>query len=147
MATKAKSTKGVAFKIGDGATPTEVFTTIPEVTSFTAPGVTAAEIDATSLDSTAMERIAGLQDGDSASFDMNYVYDSAAQQQLTTDCAAGTVRNFRIELNDAATPTRIAFAAIITAVPGPSGGVNEVQKVSGVTLRVTGPITITPGTP
>jgi hypothetical protein len=94
-----------------------------------------------------MEYIAGLQDGDTASFDMNYVYDSTTQAQLRTDCAAGTKRNFRIELNDAATPTRIAFAAIITAVPGPQGGVNEAQKVSGVTLRVTGPVTVTPGTP
>ncbi len=146
MPTKAKSTKGVAIKIGDGG-GTEAFNLIPEVFNFQAPGVNASEIDVTSFDSVAMERIAGLQDGDTCSFDMRYIYDSTTQAQLRTDCAAGTKRNFRIELNDAATPTRIAFAAIITAVPGPSGGVNEAQNVTGVTLRVTGAITVTPGTP
>ncbi len=147
MATKAKSTKGVKFMIGNADGPPETFSLIPEITTFQAPGVNAAEIDATSLDSTAMERIAGLQDGDAASFDYNSIYDSTTQALLRTNCAAGIKTNFKIELNDATTPTKIEFAAIITAVPGVGGGVNEVQKVSGVTLRVTGPVTVTAGTP
>lgn len=146
MATKAKLAKGVQIKIGDGG-GSEVFTLIPEVTNWQAPGLVASSVEVTSMDSTAKEFIAGLKDGDTASFDMNYVYDSATQAQLRTDCAAGTKRNFRIELNDAATPTRIAFAAIITAVPGPSGGPDQPQVVNGVTLKVTGDVTVTAGTP
>lgn len=144
MATKAKATKGVQFKIGDGATPTEAFTLISEVTNFQAPGATSSEIEVTSLDSEYVERIGGVKDGDQATLDYNYIFDDAGQQALAA--AVGTKKNFRIELNDAATPTRIAFSAIVTTVPGPSGGVNEAQKVSGVSLRVTGSVTVTPGT-
>lgn len=145
MATKAKATKGVEFKIGDGGSPTEAFTLIAEVTNFQAPGSSSSEIEVTSFDSEYVERIGGVKDGDQASMDFNYVYDDAGQQALLA--AVGTKKNFTIELNDAATPTKIAFAAIVTAVPGPSGGVNEAQKVSGVTLRVSGAVTVTPGAP
>lgn len=145
MATKAKSTKGVKFKLGNDDGPPETFSLIPEVTNFQAPGRNAAEIDVTSLDSTAMEYIGGLRDGDTASLDMNFVFDSTVQQDLMN--SVGETRNFQIDLNDATTPSLISFAAVITAVPGVSGGVNEAQKISGVTLRVTGDPTFTPGTP
>lgn len=143
MTTAAKSTQGVQFQIGDGATPTEAFTLIKEVTNLQAPGLSATEIEVTSFDSTYVERIGGVKDGDQATLDMNYLFNDAGQ--LALRAAVGTTKNFRIELNDAVTPTRISFAAVVTAVPGPSGGVNEAQKVSGVTLRVSGAVTVTPG--
>jgi hypothetical protein len=143
MTTAAKNTQGVEFQIETGTPGT--YEVIAEVTNFQAPGLNASEIEVTSFDSTYVERIGGVKDGDQASLDYNYIFDDAGQQLLLA--SVGTTKNFRIELNDAATPTRIAFAAVVTAVPGPSGGVNEAQKVSGVTLRVTGAPVVTPGTP
>lgn len=145
MATKAKSTKGIKFKLGNQDGPPETFTLIPEVKNFTAPGANASEIDATSFDSTSMEYIGGLTDGDTATLDMNHVPGSTVQQDLRE--SVGQTRNFQIDLNDGTTPTLIEFAAVITAVPGVSGGVNEVQTISGVSLRVTGDVTVTPAVP
>lgn len=141
--TVAKSTQGVEFTIETAVADTYVL--ISEVTNFQAPGLNASEIEVTSLDSTYVERIGGIKDGDQATMDFNYLYADAGQQRLRA--MVGQVATFRIELNDAATPTRIQFDAVVTAVPGVSGGVNEAQKVSGATVRVTGAPVVTPGTP
>jgi hypothetical protein len=143
MTTAAKNTQGVEFQIETAVPGT--FVLISEVTNFQAPGLNASEIEVTSLDSEYVERIGGIKDGDQATMDFNFLYADPGQARLRA--LVGTTANFRIELNDAATPTRIAFAAVITAVPGVSGGVNEAQKVSGATVRVTGAPVITPGTP
>lgn len=142
MTTAAKSTQGVEFQIETDTPGT--YEVIAEVTNFQAPGAIASEIEVTSFDSTWVERIGGMKDGDAFSIDYNYVFANSGQQRLSASVAL--TKNFRIELNDAATPTRIAFAAVVTAVPGPSGGVNEAQKVSGATGRVSGVVTVTPGT-
>lgn len=141
--TAAKATQGVEFTIETAVADTYVL--ISEVTNFQAPGLIASEIEVTSLDSTFVERIGGIKDGDQATMDFNYLYADAGQQRLRA--MVGQVATFRIELNDAATPTRIQFDAVVTAVPGVSGGVNEAQKVSGATVRVTGEPVVTPGTP
>lgn len=140
--TAAKSTQGVDFMI-ETITP-GTYVNIAEVTNFQAPGANASEIDVTSFDSTWVERIGGVKDGDQASLDCNYIFNDPGQQLLAA--SVGSTKNFRIELNDAGTPTRIQFAAVVTAVPGPSGGVNEAQKISGATMRVSGAPVVTPGT-
>lgn len=140
--TAAKNTQGIEFQI-ETSTP-GTFVTIAEVTNFSAPGLTASEIDVTSFDSEYVERIGGVKDGDQASLDYNYIYNDPGQQRLLA--MVGSTAKFRIELNDAGTPTRIAFDAVVTNVPGPSGGVNEAQKVSGATVRVSGAPVVTPGT-
>lgn len=61
--TKAKPTKNTQCLRGDGATPTEVFNLIGEVTSFSAPTVTTEEIEVTNFDSTAKEFISSGQIG------------------------------------------------------------------------------------
>lgn len=137
MTTKAKSSKGIKLQRGDGG-GTEVFTTIGEVTNIKGPGEKAAQLDATSFDSTAMEFIAGLSDSGELTFDVNFVSNDAQQQGLRTDMRAGTLRNFKLILNDhATTPTTIAFAAIVTAAPELSGSVNQVVKAS-CSLKVSG---------
>lgn len=137
MATKAKSSKNVKLQRGDGG-GTEVFTTIAEVTSVKGPSEKAAQIDATSFDSTGMEYISGLSDSGEVTFDVNFVGSDAQQQGLRTDLRAGTVRNFRLILNDhLTTPTTVAFAAIVTAAPELNIGVNQVVKGS-CSLKVSG---------
>lgn len=140
MATKAKSTKGLRLQRGDGG-GSEVFTTIGEVTNIKGPSEKAPQLDATSFDSTSMEFIAGLADGGEVTFDVNFVASDAQQQGLRTDLRAGTVRNFKLIVNDhATTPTTITFAAIVTAAPEISGSVNQVIK-SSCSLKVSGTAT------
>lgn len=142
MTTLAKSTKGTTISIGNGDGPPETFDEIAEVTNFQAPGVTVQEIEVTHLKSTVVERIAGLADGDSVTFDMNFIASDAQQQALFTIAESGEVKNYEVNLNDDnTTPTKFMFPAIITSLPGPSGGVNEAVKISGVTLRITGAVT------
>lgn len=142
MATKAKSTKGVKLQRGDGG-GSEVFTTIAEVTNIKGPGEKAPQLDATSFDSTAMEFIAGLSDNGELTFDVNFVGSDAQQQGLRTDLRNGTLRNFKLILNDhATTPTTITFAAIVTAAPELSGSVNQVMKGS-CSLKISGSATWT----
>lgn len=141
MATKASSTKAVKVQRGDGATPTEGFTTIAEVTQFKGPSEKAPQLDATSFDSSAMEFIAGLPDNGELSFDVNFVGTDAQQQGLRTDLRAGTKRNFKIVLNDqpsgGSNPTSVLFAAIVTQAPEIGGSVNQIIKGT-VSLRISG---------
>jgi predicted secreted protein len=146
MASKAVSTVGVKLKRGDGATPTEVFSAIGEVFNLSGPNETAAQIDVTSFDSTAREYIAGLRDGGEVTFEFNFVGDDVSQAGLRSDFAAGTLRNFEIDLHDATAtltvPSKYAFAASVTAL-GNSFAVDD--KITGsCTLKISGPVTFTP---
>lgn len=137
MATKATSSKGVRLQRGDGG-GTEVFTTIGEVTNIKGPSEKVQQLDATSFDSTGMEYIAGLSDSGEVTFDLNFVGSNAQQQGLRTDLRAGTLRNFKLILNDhLTTPTTVSFAAIVLAAPDLSMGVNQVVKAS-CSLKVSG---------
>lgn len=138
MATKATSTKKIRLQRGDGADPTEAFTTIAEVTNIKGPGEKAPQLDASSFDSEAMEFIAGLPDSGELTFDVNFVGSDVQQQGLRTDLRNGTLRNFKLILNDhATTPTTISFAAIVTAAPELSGSTNQVLKGS-CSLKISG---------
>jgi hypothetical protein len=145
MTTKATSGQKVQFERGDGAT-TEVFTKVAEITSFTGPSRTAKEIDVTSVDSDAMEYIAGVMDAGEVSIEGNYVGSDAAQQGLQADLTNRVRRNFKFLLNDPTTPstgapTTIAFAAVVKSF-GIKGGVNAKIDFT-CALRITGVPTIT----
>lgn len=117
MASKAKGTQGTLLQRGDGA-GTEVFTTIAEVLSIKGPSETTAELEVTSMDSSQKEFISDLPDSGEVSFEMNFVGNSASQQGLRTDLRAGTVRNFKLILNDQQTTgkTTIAFSGIVKSL-------------------------------
>lgn len=137
MPTKAKSTKGLKLQRGDGG-GTEVFTTIGEVTNIKGPSEKASQLDATSFDSTAMEYIAGLADSGEITFDVNFVASDAQQQGLRTDLRNGTLRNFKLIINDhATTPTTVTFSGVVTSAPEISGGVSQVIK-SSCSIRISG---------
>ncbi len=137
MATGAKSSIGIKLQRGDGAT-VEGFTTIGEVTSFKGPSEKAPQLDATSFDSTSMEFVSGLPDSGEVTFDCLFVGSNVQQQGLRTDLRAGTLRNFRLNLNDhVSDPTVVSFAAIVTAAPEVSASVNAVVKGS-CSLRISG---------
>jgi hypothetical protein len=140
MATSAKASKGTLIKSGDGA-GLEVFATIGEVLSFSGPGEAVDTINVTSFDSVAKEYISdGLVDGGEVTFEVNFIGSNTKQQALRTDLRAGTVRNFKVIVNDHATEgsrTTFSFAATVTNLDGPSAGQSEQYKMS-VTLKVSG---------
>lgn len=140
MTTKATMTKFVQVQRGDGGSP-ETFTKIAEVNTFKGPASKAKELDATSFDSAGMEYIAGLTDGGDFSFDVNYVGTDPQQQGLRTDMTNGTKRNFKLVFNDmpvgGSNATSVAFAAVVTEAPSPSGNVNAIIK-AGCTLKISG---------
>lgn len=138
MPTKAKASKGTLFQIGDGG-GTEVFTSVGDVLSFSAPSLENGTIDVTSLDDTAAEKISrGIVNGGEVTIDISYAGNDAQHQQLRADLIAGTARNFKIVLNDhATTKTTLSFTAYVTKFAGPTAGVGEQYKAS-ITMDVTG---------
>lgn len=135
--TDAVSAQGVTIQRGDGAA-TEVFATIAEITDFTTPDGELTMIDATSLDSTAMEFIAGLIDNGQVQISGHFVGGDAAQEGLRTDRASKTLRNFKITLTDDPA-TVFSFAAYVLSFTI-SGAVNDKLTFSA-TLKISGAVT------
>ncbi len=144
MASNALPTQGILVKVGDGATPTELFTTIAEVTGFSGPTTEANEIEVTTLSSTAKEFISGLVDNGEVTLEVNAVPSDTQHNQIRSDISAGTVRNYQIDFNDmpdgGSNPTTYVFAAFVKSFPF-SAAADD--KLSGtITLRISGAITI-----
>jgi len=134
----AIATQGTQIQRGDGATPTEAFSKIAEIVSFTGPGGQATVIDVTSLDSAAKEKRMGLPDEGQFTFECRLVPGDAAQTGLRADRDAQAERNFKIILPDTAATT-LSFAAYVLAF-SITGGVDDVVNAS-VTLEITGAVT------
>jgi len=142
MASNAIPTQGIKVLVGDGAEP-EIFTEIAEVSGFDGPSTSANEIEVTTLASTAKEFIAGLSDNGELSLTVNAVPSDAQQVQIRADLTAGTKRNYQIDFNDGdLTGTLYTFEAFVKDFPFSA---SADDKLTGtITLRITGPITITP---
>lgn len=85
---------GATLQLGSGASP-QVYTTIAEVTRCGPIGSSNPEVDVTNLDSTAKEYIAGLADGNTVEFTINYIQ-GTQQQSLRTSQAAGSTVNLQM---------------------------------------------------
>ena len=93
--TSAVLGKGATLQLGSGASP-QVYTTIAEVLRCGPIGSSNPEVDVTNLDSTAKEYIAGLADGNTVDFDMNWIAGNTQQESLRTSQAAGSTVNLRM---------------------------------------------------
>ena len=93
--TSAVLGSGATLQLGSGASP-QVYTTIAEVLRCGPIGSTNPEVDVTNLDSTAKEYIAGLADGNTVEFEMNWVVGNTEQQSLRSSQAAGSTVNLRM---------------------------------------------------
>ncbi len=87
--------KGATLQLGSGASP-QAYTTIAEVLRCGPIGSSNPEVDVTNLDSTAKEYIAGLADGNTVEFDMNWLSSNTQQTSLRTSQAAGSTVNLRM---------------------------------------------------
>lgn len=141
--TTAVHTAGTKLQRGDGATPTEAFTTIAEVVSISGPTESARQVEVTNFDSAAKEYIAGLRDSGELSFECNFIPESTMQQGLRTDLINRVKRNFKLILNDNTVEgdkTTFTFAAVVTSF-AMNGATDDAWKAS-VTLKISGAPTI-----
>ncbi|MGE5553295.1 MAG: phage tail tube protein [Betaproteobacteria bacterium] len=136
----AISAFGTLLKIGDGATPTENFTTIAEVTNISGPGFALETAEATSHSSPGgwREYIATLLDAGEVTFDINFLPTDPTHGYSTgllRDMVNRTKRNFKLVFPDASNTTW-TFAAFVTGFE-PSEPIDDKLSAS-VTLKITG---------
>lgn len=134
---------GTLLKVGDGATPTEAFTTIAEVKSISGPSETRDTLDVTNMDSPNQykEFVATLIDGGTISCDINFIGDNTTQNGLRTDMLAGTARNFQLLMANTGA-SLYAFTAFVTEF-SPSFDVESIVTAS-ISMKITGAVTFTP---
>ncbi len=94
--TSAVLGSGATLQIGSGASPQVYTTTIAEVLRCGPIGSSNPEVDVTNLDSTAKEYIAGLADGNTVDFDVNWLVGNTQQASLRTSQAAGSTINLQM---------------------------------------------------
>lgn len=130
---------GTALQRGDGATPTEVFTTIANVTSINPPSMERETIDVTAHDSEDawMEFVGGLKDGGEVSADVNY--DPSEHDVLVGDFDDEDPRNYRIVFPDDLATTW-SFKAILTGFE-PEAPYDD-KLAASLTWKVTGKPTL-----
>ncbi len=137
-----KDAFGTLLKRGNGATPTEAFTTIANVTSINGPARTRETIDVTSHDSEDgwMEFLGGLKDGGEISLDLNYD-PSETTQALDDDFDDVEPRNYQVViLPDTADEHTWSLSCILTGLEDEFPYDDKMSR--SVTLKVTGKPTL-----
>lgn len=144
MATVATVAQGSDLKVGNGATPTEAFTTIAEVITINGPDRRAEEIDVTNHDSPSGSRefVRGPVDNGSLTFDVNLDPSNTQHAQVFNDLntVPAPSRNYELHLGASATH-KLTFTGFINAAPitANTGDVIKMQP----TIRLTGAVTLT----
>lgn len=139
MSNNALEAQGMDLKMGNGATPTEVFTSIPEITTMSGPGGSAAVKDTTSLLDTAKTKRMGLADEGQISFDINYIPADTQHAALRAARAARTLHNFQLVFTDSPATTW-DFAGYVTGFTLQGVQVDGTMGAK-VTIEVSGAIT------
>jgi hypothetical protein len=137
MTTLASSGVGSLFQLGDGASP-EAWTTIGEGATVGAIGVKKSLLDVTHFQSTAMEYIGGLSDGQEFEVTCNYIPTNATQLALigfaNTQSAA---KNFRFYPGSGS--LKFWFAALVQGWNLNPVSPNEALKIT-FTFKLSGPV-------
>lgn len=140
----AISAFGTLLKIGDGATPTETFTTIAEVSNISGPGFSLDTTDVTNHSSPGgwEEAIPTILHAGEVSFDINFVPTDPTHgfsTGLLHDMVNRIKRNFQLVFPNAGNTTW-SFAAFVTGFE-PAEPVDDKLSAS-VTLKLTGQPTL-----
>lgn len=123
---------------GTNGTATAVaWTRIGNLKSFKGFDGEANEIEKTNLSSDAKEFMLGLQDFGHFTFDVDKDFNDAGQMACSAAKASGMVKQFRLTLPNGRTAT---FNAYVKNDPL-DGGVDQILKTTGVSLRITGAVT------
>lgn len=139
MATNAISANGTLLQIGDGATPTEAFTTIAEVKTIGGPTLSARMQEVIHHSGGGwVDKLAILLDAGDVSFEINFIPTDATHSYaagLLKDFYNKTRRNFKLIFPDAGTTTW-QFAAFVSEFE--SNAPSDNVLTASVTLTVTG---------
>lgn len=136
MSDSALKAQGTSIQIGSGSPVT--YADIGEINSFNGPGGSAAVIDVSDLDSTAKEKVMGLQDNGQLSMDLNFLPADTQHALLRTAKENGTLTVFKLIFTDSG-ETEWAFSAYVLSLVI-NGAVDGVIKGS-ITLEISGDIT------
>jgi predicted secreted protein len=144
MPSGAISGFGTLLKLGDGATPTEGFTTIGEVKDIGGPDLKLNTADVTNHSSTDgwKEKIGTLLEGGQVAFKVNFIPTTATHSfstGLIKDMVNRTKRNFKLVFPDTGATTW-TFAALVTQFK-PNEPVDGALEAD-VTLDITGKPTL-----
>lgn len=136
---------GTQLKIGDGATPTEAFTTIANVTNISGPSKSRETIDVTAHDSPDgyMEFLGSVKDGGEVSADLNYDPTEDTHTVLDTRFESKVPLNYQIVLLPGTDDEHTwSIKGIITGLE-PEYPYDDKMACS-VTIKVTGKPTLLP---
>lgn len=140
-----KDAFGSELRVGDGGSPTEVFTTIASVTSISGPSRTKEEIEVTAHDSPDQYRefVPGLKDGGEVTLEINYDPTETTHDTLDTDFEITTLRNFQLVIFPGVTGEEHIwdFAGIITALGDEFPHDDKMER--SVTIKISGKPTLT----
>lgn len=141
MTATTHNTNGLVLKIGDGATPSEGFTAVGQITDWDGFDEKSKVIDITTLDDDYAEKDGGAVI-DSGATGMDLLYDQANTNINALRTGLGTKRNFKLTLSNGT--THFTFAAVITGFK--VMGKKDDKVRAKVSLDVSGAITksITP---
>ena len=128
------NTLGLVYAAGGTATPA-AYTQIKGLLSFDGFDGAASDIDATDLDSEAMEYISGLRDEGKFGFEVKVLKDDNGQIALRAARTSGAVVDMKLELPDASVAS---FKTLVKSIPS-SGGVNALLK-GKVDTKISGPV-------
>lgn len=115
---------------------------VGEVTDFSGPGGQAADVDITTLNSTAKEFFIGLRDEGEITMSLNFNATDAGQAALIADRANRTKRKAAIKFTDTATHVAV-FDAYCKGF-SISGAVDDKVSAQAV-LRISGAVTYSTG--
>jgi hypothetical protein len=142
MTATTHNTNGLVLKIGDGATPTEGFTAVGQITDWDGFDEKSKVIDITTLDDDYAEKDGGAVI-DSGATGMDLLYDQANTNINALRTGLGTKKNFKLTLSNGT--TQFAFAAVITGFK--VMGKKDDKVRAKVSLDVSGAITKSTITP
>lgn len=139
-ATNARSGFGTLFQRGDGASPTELFTTVAEVTSISGPRENLEFVDATHMESpnAYREKIATLLNSGQVTIGQQWLAGDTSQNNLRLDMRNRVKRNFRIL--PPGSGKKITFSGLVVDI-GREFPLDN-KMTADVTIEVTGPVEI-----
>lgn len=132
---------GTILRRGNGATPTEVFAALANITNISGPGHSRETLDVSAHDSPNQYRqfLGGIKDAGEVSLDVNY--DPGVHDILLDDLDDEDPRNYEIEYPDG---TVHAFAAILTGFESTAPFDDKLSAT--ITFKVNGKPEVTPAT-
>lgn len=129
---------GTLLLVGDGATPTEAFTTIAKIKDIGGPGFNRGTHDASTQTTDWGEVVPGIKMGGQVTFDINLIPDEATHDHVTgllKDFIDGVKRNFQLVFpDDAATVWQFAGFVLNYEPSAPVDGL----LTASLTVEITG---------